>query len=221
MTKLDAKTYQELAKTFRAYPESIGIMYTLIGLAGETGELLNKIKKVYRDGLTEPTPQHLDGILDECGDILWYVADFLSHVNIEIGQLVPLDVRPVADFNDVLAVAIDAYGFASDVLDNGQFYRFDSDSMREDVLHDSYVNCLLQSVASIALYYQLSLEHLYYANIAKLELNQKHNLIKGSGDDRGKHAEAYRILRLLVQNRNGSADLTEPLLDEAAVLFPK
>ena len=62
-------TYQNIARKFRL-KESSGLAYAALGLAGEAGEVANKIKKVLRKdpGITD------DAILDELGDVLWYVA---------------------------------------------------------------------------------------------------------------------------------------------------
>lgn len=66
--------YQEQAITTAVYPEEAAVVYPAMGLAGEAGEVLNKIKKVYRDKggvLDDATKQE---IAKELGDVLWYVA---------------------------------------------------------------------------------------------------------------------------------------------------
>lgn len=49
-------------------------LYPAIGLAGEAGEFLNKVKKIYRDDKGELTPERRADMLYELGDVLWYVA---------------------------------------------------------------------------------------------------------------------------------------------------
>lgn len=57
------------------YPDrGNNLEYTLFGLGGEVGELLNKYKKVLRDKDGELTAEDVNAMLDELGDILWYTA---------------------------------------------------------------------------------------------------------------------------------------------------
>lgn len=44
----------------------------MLGLAGETGELLNEYKKHLRDG--EAHVLFKDRVAEELGDLLWYIA---------------------------------------------------------------------------------------------------------------------------------------------------
>jgi len=50
------------------------LFYSSLGLAGEAGEVANKVKKIMRDDGSEITPDRRQQILDELGDVLWYVA---------------------------------------------------------------------------------------------------------------------------------------------------
>lgn len=52
----------------RDLPEA---MYLGLGLAGETGEVTDIIKKMYRDG---PEKKHIDKLRGELGDVIWYWA---------------------------------------------------------------------------------------------------------------------------------------------------
>src|SRR5688500_10988717 len=53
----------------------IPLLYTCLGLAGETGELLEKIKKLIRDKNGEITHEFRDAVTKEIGDIQWYQAN--------------------------------------------------------------------------------------------------------------------------------------------------
>jgi hypothetical protein len=48
--KVTFESYQLEAQETAIYSGSLDIMYPALGLAGEVGETLNKIKKHYRDG---------------------------------------------------------------------------------------------------------------------------------------------------------------------------
>jgi NTP pyrophosphatase (non-canonical NTP hydrolase) len=49
-------------------------MYYVLGIGGEAGELLEKVKKLFRDGNGYPTMEQKKEILKEMGDVNWYMA---------------------------------------------------------------------------------------------------------------------------------------------------
>lgn len=78
---MDLKEYSKRAAGTRQYP-SIGdnLNYPVRGLAGEVGEINEKLKKIERDDGISPltsckqlTPKHKEALLKELGDVLWYV----------------------------------------------------------------------------------------------------------------------------------------------------
>lgn len=80
--------YQRMAMLTAIYPD-IGrnLVYPTLGLAGEAGELANKVKKLIRDegyhsGQSAPTGARLEQLVAELGDVLWYVAALTSELGI-------------------------------------------------------------------------------------------------------------------------------------------
>jgi NTP pyrophosphatase (non-canonical NTP hydrolase) len=73
--------YQEQAESTATYPEAYRIVYPTLGLAGEAGELANKVKKVIRDDGNELSPEKRDAILAEVGDVLWYCSAICSDLD--------------------------------------------------------------------------------------------------------------------------------------------
>lgn len=69
---------EELVMETAVYPGSdepgttMGILYTTMGLAGESGEVLNKAKKVIRDKGGKFDLDAKLPILKELGDVFWY-----------------------------------------------------------------------------------------------------------------------------------------------------
>ena len=47
---MDMNDYQAQARTTAIYPEDLGLIYTALGLTGESGEVAEKVKKMIRDG---------------------------------------------------------------------------------------------------------------------------------------------------------------------------
>ena len=74
--------YQSAAVQTAVYPELIGLMYVTIGLAGETGEVAEKIKKLYRDKNGELDDDYRDLIAKEIGDCLWYLAMLCTELDV-------------------------------------------------------------------------------------------------------------------------------------------
>jgi len=76
--------YQTEAIKTAIYPSTHRIVYPALGLAGEVGEVAEKIKKVLRDecGIFGPTKR--DEIKKEIGDVLWYIAALCEDLSISM-----------------------------------------------------------------------------------------------------------------------------------------
>jgi NTP pyrophosphatase (non-canonical NTP hydrolase) len=59
--------YQEFVKGMKVYPEKHAIVYPALGLAGEAGEITEKLKKWLRGD----RDLDRDALLSELGDPLW------------------------------------------------------------------------------------------------------------------------------------------------------
>jgi NTP pyrophosphatase (non-canonical NTP hydrolase) len=73
---MDLNRYKEFTRTTAIYPDAgtgklPELMYLALGLAGEAGEVANKVKKLFRDGDSEEKRDRLKG---EIGDVFWYLA---------------------------------------------------------------------------------------------------------------------------------------------------
>jgi NTP pyrophosphatase (non-canonical NTP hydrolase) len=90
--------YQKLAKKTAVYPKiSKGFIYPLLGLAGETGEVFEKIKKVFRDKKGKIDKDYLQMIELEIGDILWYVANLCSELGLSLDEVAQKNIKKVFD----------------------------------------------------------------------------------------------------------------------------
>lgn len=78
-------TYQEIATTTQIYPREHAVFYPALGLAGEAGEVANKIKKIMRDrkgDVNNLPPEVKDQIASELGDCLWYISALATDLGI-------------------------------------------------------------------------------------------------------------------------------------------
>lgn len=56
----------------------------LLGLVGETGEIAEKFKKIYRDKNSEFDANSKAEIEKELGDVLWYISVICSYLDIKL-----------------------------------------------------------------------------------------------------------------------------------------
>ena len=89
--------YQNAAATTAIYPASVQILYPTLGLAGEAGEVANKVKKIYRDHDGVLTDEYKQILSDELGDCLWYVAAIASELGVTLGKVAMDNVNKLAD----------------------------------------------------------------------------------------------------------------------------
>lgn len=74
------------------------LSYLALGLAGEAGEVANKIKKVLRDDYGYLTDEKKAELLEELGDVMWYLAQMIDHLDSSMASvasknLVKLNLR--------------------------------------------------------------------------------------------------------------------------------
>jgi len=88
------KEYQKLARKPAIYPK-IGrnFIYPLLGLAEETGEVFEKLKKLFRDRKGKIDKNFLNLIELELGDILWYLANLCSELGINLEKVAKKNIE--------------------------------------------------------------------------------------------------------------------------------
>lgn len=99
--------YQKNAKKTAIYPIEVQVLYPVLGLAGEVGEMANKFKKwLMRDvppelknesntnKLTDEQKWMLEG---ELGDILWYLAAICTDLGISLETVADKNIEKLLD----------------------------------------------------------------------------------------------------------------------------
>ena len=82
--------YQMKARKFSIYPERMKIMYPALGLAGEAGEVADKVKKIYRDGRDDA--RFKEDIAREIGDVLWYCSALADDLGFSLQQIAEMNI---------------------------------------------------------------------------------------------------------------------------------
>ena len=98
MSKITATEYQNKAADTAIFPEHKAMEYLTLGLAGEAGEIANKVKKLIRDGAdVEGYNDKKNQIGYEIGDVLWYCAMLAKEVDMNLGHIMENNLAKLAD----------------------------------------------------------------------------------------------------------------------------
>lgn len=68
-----------------------------MGISGEAGEVLEKWKKIvaYKNG--EISPEDLEELKKELGDVMWYIALLADSLGLELEVIAELNLKKLAD----------------------------------------------------------------------------------------------------------------------------
>lgn len=103
---MDFNEYQKLAIQFDTAKEADdfekhygGYMEKVLGLAGETGEVIEKIKKNIRDkdSFFDLSSEDFDELKKELGDVLWYLSAIAFYNGIRLGDVAVNNLSKLED----------------------------------------------------------------------------------------------------------------------------
>ncbi|GAB1421410.1 nucleoside triphosphate pyrophosphohydrolase family protein [Anaerolineales bacterium] len=97
MSDLSFEEYQQSAKKTAPADSDWLIYYLTMGLVGEAGEIANKVKKILRDQNGELTEPVREAIIDEIGDVMWYMAMLCSQLNVDMSEVAQMNLAKLAD----------------------------------------------------------------------------------------------------------------------------
>ena len=72
-------------------------IYPTLGLAGESGEVAEKIKKLYRDRDGQHDPSWRRELLKETGDVLWYLDRILADFGMSLSMAAQANIEKLTD----------------------------------------------------------------------------------------------------------------------------
>jgi NTP pyrophosphatase (non-canonical NTP hydrolase) len=80
--------YQKESRKTAIYPNAgSNFVYPTLGLAGEAGEVAEKIKKVIRDDNGIVSEEKKQEIKKELGDVFWYVAQIATELDLNLDDV--------------------------------------------------------------------------------------------------------------------------------------
>lgn len=96
---MDIDAIQAAVKAGSIYADDYGIPivpYLALGMAGEAGEVANKVKKLFRGRRgkdSHPTKAELRAIILELGDTLWYWLRLCDVLGLKASQVAKANIR--------------------------------------------------------------------------------------------------------------------------------
>ena len=89
--------YQEKAAKYDQFEPTMnflepGLFEKVLGLAGEAGEVTDKVKKIVRDKQGSLTDSDKEEIAKELGDTLWYLAGIARYLEIPLSEIAQVNL---------------------------------------------------------------------------------------------------------------------------------
>ena len=89
--------YQHQSRRTAQYP-AIGhpVIYPVLGLANEAGEVAGKVKKIFRDRGGQIGPAEREALKHELGDVLWYLAQGCTELDLPLEEVAQANLEKLA-----------------------------------------------------------------------------------------------------------------------------
>lgn len=88
---MNFKDYQTRANATAIYDNKFSILYPTLGLAGEAGEVADKVKKIIRDN--KNIVNERVEIAKELGDVLWYLAAVSRDIGVTLEDVAQMNIE--------------------------------------------------------------------------------------------------------------------------------
>ena len=92
--------YQKLTSKTALYtkPDThYKLMYLSMGTAGETGEVIEKVKKLIRPVEVTISDEKREDLKKEIGDVLWYISQLAKELGLSLEDIAQYNLKKLAD----------------------------------------------------------------------------------------------------------------------------
>ncbi len=100
MASMTLNEYEQKARSTAKYPQDAALLYPTLKLAGEAGEVAEKLGKAMRDRGWMPGQPLSDelkaDLIKEVGDVLWYVASVAVDLGSSLEEVAQTNVNKLA-----------------------------------------------------------------------------------------------------------------------------
>jgi len=174
---IDFNDYQERAITTKIYSDEIGVPYVVLGIIGEVGEFIEKMKEV-EDEFEK------DLLTKEIGDVYWYLAGFFSEIEKNMGDHIQF-TKTLLAVDDAIEIIMIAPAQLAELTK--KFLRDEYPNQMSAERFEKIVKLIQQlhdAMYFLCSEYQVNLEDVLEANIAKLQSRKDRGTLGGDGDTR-------------------------------------
>lgn len=92
MPVMHINDYQFVSRRTAIYPEKQGVVYCVLGLVGESGEIADKLKKVVRDKNNQLGEVEVLAFAKELGDVLWYLSNLAYELGFSLEEIAQMNI---------------------------------------------------------------------------------------------------------------------------------
>ena len=93
---MELNKYQKLARKTACYPYlGKNLTYLTLGLCGESGEIAEKVKKIFRDSNGKINDEIRKAIELEIGDVLWYLSNMCSELKLDLDDVAKINLKKI------------------------------------------------------------------------------------------------------------------------------
>ncbi|MDP9249352.1 MAG: nucleoside triphosphate pyrophosphohydrolase family protein [bacterium] len=92
---MELNEYQKKALRTANYEEKYKIIYPVLGLGNEAGEVMGKVKKWLRgdDGVGVLSDERRQALKEEMGDVFWYLAVLARDLDLTLEEIADVNIK--------------------------------------------------------------------------------------------------------------------------------
>jgi len=89
---MDFNEYQKEAYKTLIHKDRDNLAYFALGVAGESGEVADKVKKIFRDKDGIMTDADKKELGKEMGDVLWYLSQLTQYIGMDFAEVAQMNL---------------------------------------------------------------------------------------------------------------------------------